>query len=240
MREKKIKCLVVDDEPIGREIVEGYVRETPNLELTASCKNAFEALDILQHQAVDLLFSDIQMPKVNGLELVKSLPHQPVIIFITGYPDFAVDSYELNITDYLLKPVSYERFLKAVNKAVAKIEAEQKTAMPAAANKDTVFFKADGKYIKVVTNEIRYVESCKDYVKIYADKEPLLIRSTMTAIEDELPADKFFRIHKTCIVALCYIKSVFGNTVELLNDTSLPVAQERKKELYELLNIHEK
>jgi DNA-binding LytR/AlgR family response regulator len=215
MTHTKINCLIVDDEPIGREIVEDYVARTAGLEAVASCEDAFEAIDILQHQHIDILFSDIQMPKVNGLELVKSLPQPPVVIFITGYREFAVDSYELNIIDYLLKPVPYERFLKAVNKAVLYIEAlRQKNQSAAAATEAPyIFVRTDNnKMSRVLFADIRYVEALKDYVKIHTSEKPLVVYSTMKAMEEKLPAGKFCRIHQSYLVPLEQIKNLAGNT----------------------------
>jgi len=243
--EAKIKCLIVDDDPIGRGMMEGYVHRTPNLELVASCENAFEAMDVLQRQNVDVLLSDIEMPKLNGVELAKSLPHPPVIIFITAYNNYAADSYDLNVVDYLLKPVSYERFLKAVNKAAAQIEAAQKPAiMPAVVTTDNeyIFFKTDTKkFVKVAISEITYIESVKDYLKIHtlsSGVKPVVVRSSMTAVEQKLPAAQFFRIHKSYIIALRHIKTVWASTVEMPNcDTLLPIAKDRKEKLYSLLKI---
>ncbi|MEV4883668.1 two component transcriptional regulator, LytTR family [Chitinophaga ginsengisegetis] len=239
MSSTKIKCLIVDDEPIGREIIEGFVEKIPGFELLASCEDAFEALEILQREPVDLLFSDIQMPKVNGLELVRSLPNPPAIIFITAYDNFAVDSYELNITDYLLKPVSYERFLKAVNKAVVQIKSKQEIKLNAATENPFIFLKAEGKLNKILLSEILYIESIKDYIKIHTLRNTLLVYSSMKAIEAKLPVDKFYRIHQSYIVSLDHIKSLMGNVVELNTGLSLPVAKSQKSALYRILNIGE-
>ncbi len=242
MNDRKIKCVIVDDEPIGREIVEAFVSQTTNLQLLASCEDAFEALDILQHELVDLLFSDIQMPRVNGLELVRSLPNPPAIVFITAHDNFAIDGYELNVTDYLMKPVSYERFLKAVNKAILQIDVLRKSAHNdnVTSKNPFIFLKADNKLNKVLIDDISYIESLRDYLKfIFNDKKSLIVHSTMKAIEEKLPADNFFRIHKSCLVALKQVKSIMGNSVELYNDTSLLIAQARKEELYKALNITE-
>jgi DNA-binding LytR/AlgR family response regulator len=239
MSSTKIKCLIVDDEPIGREIVEGFLAKIPGFELLASCEDAFEALEILQREPVDLLFSDIQMPKVNGLELVRSLPNPPAIIFITAYDNFAVDSYELSITDYLLKPVSYERFLKAVNKAVLQIKGKQEIKPNTTTDNPYIFLKAEGKLNKVLLSEILYIESIKDYIKIHTLRNTLLVYSSMKAIEVKLPVDKFYRIHQSYIVSLDHIKSLMGNVLELTTGLQLPVAKSQKSALYKILNIGE-
>lgn len=235
---KKIKCLIVDDEPIGREIVEGYVMQTANLELVASCQDAFEALDILQYRPIDLLISDIQMPKVNGLDLVKSLPTPPAIIFITAHSNFAVDSFDLNITDYLLKPVAYERFLKAANKAVVQVGNSQRSSLNDIKPNDFIFLKADNRLNKILIHDIVYIEALKDYIKIVCNNEQkLIVHSSMKAMEEKLPSDEFFRIHKSCIIALKQIKSIEGNNVEFYNGESQIIAKARKEDLYKALDI---
>jgi DNA-binding LytR/AlgR family response regulator len=239
MMDKKLKCLVVDDEPIGRKIIEDYVRRTPNLVLTASCKDAFEALEILQRQPVDLLFSDIQMPELNGVDLAKSLLNPPAIIFITAHNNFASDSFDLNITDYLLKPVSYERFLKALNKVVLQIDGKQKTASGDTTPDDYIFVKANNKLNKILLSDILYIESVKDYLKIHVSETVLMVYSTMKAIEEKLPVGKFCRIHQSYLVSVEQIKSLMGNVVELTNGASLPVSKSHKADLYKMLNLGE-
>ncbi|ANI90761.1 hypothetical protein A9P82_12025 [Arachidicoccus ginsenosidimutans] len=235
-----MRCLIVDDEPIGRSIVEDFVGQTTSLELCASCEDAFEAMNILQKESIDILFSDIQMPKINGIELVKSLPFPPAIIFITAHRAFAVDGYELNITDYLLKPVSYERFLKAVNKVAARIESMKNSIpQPSAENSLYIFLKANNKLNKILIDDIFYIEVIKDYVKINTGKNIFVTLSSMKAIEERLPADKFFKIHRAYVVALKHIKSIMGNMVELSNGDVLNIAKIRKEDLYKALNIND-
>jgi DNA-binding LytR/AlgR family response regulator len=213
--------------------------------LLASCKNAFEALEVLQHKNVDLLFSDIKMPKLNGLDLVKSLPHPPAIIFVTGYPEFAADSYEVNSTDYLLKPVSYERFLKAVNKAIVQIETQKILSATAAKepnNDYTIFVRTGDTYKSVPIDDIKYIEAAGDFVKMFTqtDDDFVLVHSTMMNMEKKLAAGKFFRIHNSFIVAFRHIKDIIGNEVKISDGKFLPIARERKVELYKALNIKEK
>jgi DNA-binding LytR/AlgR family response regulator len=239
MTSKKLKCLVVDDEPIGREIVERFVQQTANLELLASCEDAFDALDVLQNEPVDILFSDIQMPKVNGMELVKSLPHPPAVIFITAYDNFAAGSYDLNVVDYLLKPVSYQRFLKAVNKAQLYIDVAKKTEPTAGTDHPFIFVKANNRLNKVLLCDILYIESVKDYIKIHTPQSALMVYSTMKAMEEKLPVGKFYRIHQSYLVPPEQIKSLMGNMVELNTGASLPISKSHKSELYKMLSIDE-
>ena len=236
----KIKCLIVDDEPIGREIIENFVKELSYLELIAVCEDAFEALDILQNTPIDLLITDIQMPKINGLELVRSLPSPPVIIFITAHDKFAVNSFELGVIDYLLKPVSFDRFLKAVNKAKLQIDLRKGAASSNPENKATeyIFIKANSKFNKIQYKDILYVESTKDYVKIFTNESILVTYSSMKAIEEKLPSALFIRIHNSFLVQVSAIKAVMGNTVELINGESLPISKSRKEELFAALQIN--
>lgn len=237
----KIKCLIVDDEPIGREIIEKFVKELSYLELVAVCEDAFEALDILQNTPIDLLFSDIQMPKINGLELVRSLPFPPVIIFITAHSKFAVNGFELGVTDYLLKPVSFNRFLKAVNKAKLQIDSRNSSSPSNPENKSAeyIFIKANNKFNKIQYKDILYIESIKDYIKIiFSNGTNLVTYSSMKAIEEKLPSTLFVRIHNSYLVKISAIKAVMGTVVELINGLSLPISKNRKEELFSILQIN--
>ena len=236
----KIKCLIVDDEPIGREIIENFVKELNYLELVATCEDAFEALEILQKTPIDLLITDIQMPKINGLELVRSLPLPPVIIFITAHDKFAVNSFELGVTDYLLKPVSFDRFLKAVSKAKLQINLNKGAASPNSENKTTeyIFIKANNKLNKIQYKEILYIESIKDYIKIFTNESHLVAYSSMKAIEEKLPSALFIRIHNSFLVQINAVKAIMGNTIEVINGVSLPISKSRKDELFAALQIN--
>ncbi len=236
----KIKCLIVDDEPIGREIIENFVKELNYLELVATCEDAFEALEILQKTPIDLLITDIQMPKINGLELVRSLPLPPVIIFITAHDKFAVNSFELGVTDYLLKPVSFDRFLKAVSKAKLQIDLNKGAASPNSENKTTeyIFIKANNKLNKIQYKEILYIESIKDYIKIFTNESHLVAYSSMKAIEEKLPSALFIRIHNSFLVQINAVKAIMGNTIEVINGVSLPISKSRKDELFAALQIN--
>lgn len=237
-----IKCLIVDDEPIGREIIENFVKQINYLEVTAVCEDAFEALGILQNKEIDLLITDIQMPKINGLEFVRSLPSPPVIIFITAHDQFAVNSFDLGVTDYLLKPVSFDRFLKAVNKARLQIDLHKRknAASPDSENKakEYIFIKANNKLNKIQYKDIFYIESIRDYIKIFTAEGTLVTYSSMKAIEEKLPLAQFIRIHNSYLVQINAVKAVMGNTVELTNGMSLPISKSHKDELFIALKIN--
>lgn len=233
-----IKCLIIDDEPIGREILENFVKEINFLEVIAVCEDAFEAFKILEENQVDLLISDIQMPKINGLELVRSLPSPPVIIFVTAHDQFAVNSFELGVADYLLKPVSFERFLKAINKAKLQIEMHRNVLLKSNAEiADYIFIKSNNKLIKIDYSSILYIESIRDYIKIFTSGKTLITYSSMKAIEEKLPSNQFIRIHNSYLVSISSVKAVKGNMIELTSGKSLPISNTYKNKLFSALQI---
>jgi DNA-binding LytR/AlgR family response regulator len=229
---------VIDDEPIGREILESFVKRINFLELVAICEDAFEALEILEEQQVDLLLSDIQMPEINGLEFVRSLPSPPAIIFITAHDQFAVNGFEIGVVDYLLKPVSFDRFLKAINKARIQIDLQnQLSILTNNQSHDFFFIKANNKLNKILFSSILYIQSMGDYIRIYTRDETVVSYSTMKAIQEKIPLDRFVRIHKSYLISIDAVKTVDGNTVELVNGTSLAVAKSRKEALFTALQL---
>ena len=236
---EKIKCIIIDDEPIGRKIIENFVSQINCLGLVASCEDAFDAMDILQSEQIDLVFSDIQMPGINGLELLRSLPSPPLVIFITAHEKFAVEGFDTGAIDYLLKPVSFDRFLKAVNKARQQIELRNTQASTANAElPEFIFIKANNKLNKIEFKNILYIEAFKDYIKIFTSHKYMLTYFTMKAIEEKLPARKFVRIHHSYIIQLNAVKSLMGNNVELVNEVSLPVSKSHKDDLLAALQIN--
>ena len=239
---KNIRCLIVDDEPIGRAIIEEYVRETPFLELVASCKNSLQAIEKLQNMQVDLLLTDISMPGIDGFMLVRSLISPPVIIFITAHENYALESYDLDVADYLLKPVTRERFLKAVNKARKQLDLRniQNISTPKQSEDDYIFVNSDKKLLRILIEDIVYIEALRDYVRIHTrDNKSLVIKSSMKAMVEKLPAKKFFRIHSSQLVNLNHMKAIFGNSMEMITGGTLPISRDRKVELLKFLHIHD-
>jgi DNA-binding LytR/AlgR family response regulator len=213
---KTIRCLIVDDEPPAREIIRRYVEEMPMLELAAECPNAIQALTVLQQQPIDLVFLDIRMPQLDGTSFVRTLKNPPRVIFTTAFPDYALEGYELDVVDYLLKPIRFDRFLKAVNKAFpvsgnvpAPVSTEEKK------NGSFVYFRADRKMIKVLLHDILYIESMKDYVKITTSSEVIITKQSITSVEAMLPVKLFVRTHRSFIVATTKIKSFTNDMVEI-------------------------
>ncbi|HEY0176076.1 MAG TPA: LytTR family DNA-binding domain-containing protein [Pedobacter sp.] len=208
-----IKCLIIDDEPLARETVEDYISRIPILELVASCRHVFDALEYMQNDSIDLLFSDIHMPEVNGIDFIRSLQNPPYVIFISAYPNYAVDGFDLDALDYIVKPFPFERFLKSVNKASKVIY--QKTKIVDAPKNQHLFVKDGHKLHRVMFDEICYVEGMKDYVKLVLKDRTIVTHLTMKRIEDQLPEDKFIRIQKSFIVRKDEIKSFNGNEIDL-------------------------
>ena len=222
-----LQCIAVDDEPLALDLLEDNISRIPYLKLIARCNDAFEATKILQESSIDLIFIDIQMPGLTGLQFVGSLTQKPMVIFITAYKQFALHSYDLNVVDYLLKPVSLERFMKACNKA--KELYELKITSKQAGNQapaDFFFQYVDYSQLKIMFNDIIWIEGLRDYIKIHlkSTTKPLVIRSSTKAIEAELPTSKFIRIHKSYIISIDSITAIRKSSV-FLKDIELPVGE---------------
>ena len=228
---KKLNCIIADDEPIARQILENYVDAIPYLNLVASCKNAFEVLEILQEKEIDILFLDINMPKLSGLSLLKTLQKRPNVIITTAYPEYAIEGFELSVTDYLVKPFSLERFMQAVQKVNKKAVIKTTTVIQEKETTNSIFVKSDKKIIKLNFDEIYYAEAYGNYVKIYADKM-ILTPQTLSDFLNKLTKD-FIRIHKSFIINFKHLKMIDGNQVILQNDAKLPIGKSYKKELLE-------
>ncbi|MEO7213499.1 LytTR family DNA-binding domain-containing protein [Mucilaginibacter sp.] len=219
-----MRCIIIDDEPLALELLEDNIKQMPRLQLVASCRSAAQAMQVLHTEPVDLIFCDIQMPGITGLQFVKSLAQKPMVIFITAYHEFAMDGFELDVVDYLLKPVPLERFLKACNKAFHLHNIQNKPATVAPEpNRDHLFVYADYNLIRINHGEITYIEGLKDYVKLHRNgiAKPVLSRITIKALEEQLPAHQFFRTHKSYIVNLGYVQSVRKGRIKL-EDAEVP------------------
>jgi DNA-binding LytR/AlgR family response regulator len=231
----KLRCLLVDDEPPALEILQSYAEAVENLEIVGTCSNAVQAFGVLQHEPVDVLFLDIKMPKLLGTDFVRSLRHPPKIIFTTAYREYALDGYDLDVVDYLLKPIAFERFLRAISKLTrtdtpsATPQLERETFAPNA--EAFLYFRADRKMVKVLTRDILFVESLKDYVKIVTTTgKPLVVKQTISALETMLPAPQFVRTHRSFIVALDKISAYTPTHVEVAGQ-EVPVGRLFQKEV---------
>jgi DNA-binding LytR/AlgR family response regulator len=232
-----MKCIAIDDEPLALDLLEDNIRQVPFLELVKSCHNAFEALEVLQNQEIDLIFVDIQMPGLTGTQFVQSLSQQkPMVIFITAYEEYALEGYSLDVVDYLLKPVSFDRFLKAVNKAQELYRLKHQETPPQSLIGDYLFVNADYSLVKVRLSEITYIEGLKDYVKIHqtSSTRPVITRLTMKALEERLPSDRFFRVHKSFIVALDKIESIRNLKIKI-GAMQVPVSEHYSEEFFKVI-----
>lgn len=210
-----MNCIVVDDEPLARDILIEFTGKVPFLKLKASCKNGYEALEALQKERIDLIFLDIQMPDINGLQLYESLNYKPMVIFTTAYSNYAVSGFDLDAVDYLVKPFAYQRFLKAVNKAYAMHQRHLSNATTTETSRDFMFVKDGIKIVKVVYADILYIEGMKDYVKIVMEERFVMPLISMQNILKKLPKEQFVRIHRSYIVSLSKIETVVKNRVAI-------------------------
>lgn len=237
-----INTIIVDDEPLAQDVLETYIEKIPELNLITKCSNAIEANEALKANDIDLMFLDIQMPQLTGIDFLKTLTKPPLVIFTTAYPNYAIEGFELNALDYLLKPISLERFMKSVNKAVEQFELLNKEESPVGAdgkNPDYIFVKADKKLVKINYSDILYIEGLKDYVIIRMDKGRVITLQTMKSLEDKLPSNMFKRIHRSYIVSISKINAIVGNMVEVMEKSQakhLPIGKNYREELLEIIN----
>lgn len=234
---EKLLCIVIDDEPIGKELIVGFVETIPFLKLGGAFEDPLEALSYLQSNDVDIIFTDIQMPKISGIELIRSLNKQPLIVFITAHRDFALEGFEDGVVDYLVKPVSYNRFVKAANRAKDRLQMSPRNQQTERHVVDRIFIKANGKLIKILLDEIIYLEALGDYLKIITTSDSITTLSTLKSMEDILIPPNFLRVQRSFIVRITAVKSVSGNVIELNNGKAITIASSKKEELFRLLGI---
>jgi DNA-binding LytR/AlgR family response regulator len=239
-----IKVIIVDDEPLAQDVLETYIEKFPELSLVSKCNNALEANEVLKNHDVDLMFLDIQMPQLTGIDFLKTLSRPPLVIFTTAYPNYALEGFELNALDYLLKPISLERFIKAVNKAVEQVKLHRnEPGIAAVANEgeqhpDYIFVKADKKLVKVNYHDIIYIEGLKDYVIIRMENQRVITLQTMKSLEDKLPSNRFKRIHRSYIINIDKINAIVGNMVEVMEKNlpkHLPIGKNYRDELNDMI-----
>jgi DNA-binding LytR/AlgR family response regulator len=231
------RCLIVDDEPLALDVLESYIAVVPNLELAGRCMNAFEALKQLQSTTVDIIFLDVQMPQLTGTELLRSIRNPPRVIFTTAHKEYAVEAFDLSAVDYLLKPVSLERFIKAINKIDGKTEnvSASLTEQLNPAGQPFLYFKSDRKMVKVLLDEIVYIESLKDYIKIVRQSAaPLVILQSISVLEEMLPRNKFLRVHRSYIVSAGMVSSFTQENIEV-SGYHIPVGRAYRHQLALLL-----
>ena len=227
---KPISCIIVDDEVIARDIIASHLSQIDNIEVVAQCKNAIEAFNFISNNTVDLVFLDINMPEISGIAFAKSINKDIKIVFTTAYRDYAVEGFDLQAVDYLLKPIAFERLLKAVNRFFDVNNDSKNTNTKVIDPNDFIFVRSNRRMLKVDFSDILYVESYSDYIKIHLENETIVTRETISAIEAKLPKTKFIRIHRSYIVCLSKIQS-FTNEEVTVNRKALPISRSYKKEV---------
>jgi len=232
-----IKTIAIDDEPLALQLITGYIKKTPGLKLTGRFDNPIDASEFLSNNQADLIFVDIQMPDLSGIEFTRLIEKGPKVVFTTAYEKYAIEGYKLDVVDYLLKPFSYEEFLAAVHKAQKLISLERKALQKVEANEDFLFLKSDYKIRRINFNDILYIEGLKDYVKVYIQNavRPILSLSTMKLIESKLPASKFMRVHRSFIVNLEKIDTIERSRI-VFGKTYIPVGEQYKDKFQEFLD----
>jgi DNA-binding LytR/AlgR family response regulator len=240
MSNKTLKCIIVDDEPLALEILESHINNTEGLELAKKCVHAIEASEAIKKENPDVVFLDINMPEVSGLDLAQSLSGGPLVVFTTAYEEYAVEAFEINAIDYLLKPISPDRFSKAVDrvKEYVDLRSNDSSTQPEEleSEEDFIYVKSEQRLIKIAYNDIFYIEALADYVKIHiAGNKRIITLQTMKNMAAKLPADKFSRVHRSFIVNLKYIKSLSTNKIEL-NDKQIPIGKNYKEDFMNKIN----
>ncbi len=234
-----IRCIIVDDEIHARKIIEKYIQDLPHLKLVKSCKNAIEAMQVLRTESIDLMFLDINMPKLTGLNFLASLSHPPLVVITTAYREYALDAFELDVIDYLHKPIPFPRFIRAMSKVEEKLQ----TSLPQIPSiqatepeiaEEFIFIKADKKSIKLNFSDIVYIEGLSDYIKIHTVDKSIVPKLTVKSMEEILPKKQFPRIHKSYIVSLKHIDAINGNQVEIA-DKKLPIGQSYRQAFMEII-----
>jgi DNA-binding LytR/AlgR family response regulator len=220
----KIKCIIIDDEPLAAEVIETHLKEFPNMELQSKFTNPLEALSIIESGEIDVVFIDINMPKMNGLDFIRSINKSPYFVITTAYREYAVESFDLDVLDYLVKPVPFTRFLKSINKISHKFFTDKSDDLSPTAEKSFIFLKVDKKLIKIKFEDIFFIESLKDYIKVFTKSGDYLAHKSLSGITEELPSNQFLRLHRSFTVALDKIQALEGNSV-LVADKRIPIGR---------------
>ena len=233
----KLKTIAIDDEPLALRLVSDYISKTPFLELVGAFDNPLDAIDFLSNQSADLIFVDIQMPDLTGIEFTRSLENAPKIVFTTAYEKYALEGFKLNAVDYLLKPFSYEEFLKAAGKARKQVELEANSLPSIEANNQFLFLKSEYKIRRINFNDILYIEGLKDYIKVYTTggDKPILSLNSMKSLEQKLPEEKFMRVHRSFIVNLDKIDTIERSRI-IFGKVYIPVSDQYKDKFQEYLD----
>lgn len=237
----KTKCLVIDDEPLARDLMRSHIEKLENIEIVAECGDAMKALQELRNHRVDLMFMDIQMPQITGIEFLKMLKHPPKVIITTAYREYALDGFELDVVDYLLKPITFERFLKSINKYYQNVKEELQNSAPELSMNNIgeafIYVKENKKVIKLHLNEILYVEGLSEYVQIYTQKKKVITKTSMTNMQEKLSAADFLRIHKSFIVSMSKIEAFTPHSIDVPGK-ELPIGRSYKNLVLQALQYN--
>ena len=229
-----IKYIIIDDEPIAHRIIEGYCNDLPHMKLVGHCYDAFEAMEILSKEHVDLIFLDINMPKLKGFDFLKTLSNPPAVIVTTAYKEYALEGYELNVVDYLLKPFSFERLVKAINKVTAQTKNILSTSSATTSSNHKLFLKGDKKYHHIDLNDILFIEAYGNYTKVFLHNEMIITHEKISSYEELLPSNQFLRVHKSFIVAIPHIQQIEGNRIRIQKH-EIPIGQVYKMNVTKLI-----
>lgn len=225
----KIKCIAIDDEPLALEQISSYIEKTPFLEGVALCQSAYEAMEYLTNNEIDLMFVDINMPDINGMDFVKSLKQRPQVIFTTAYSEYAIEGFQVDALDYILKPISYAGFLKSANKAKTWFELNKRQPETIQTTQDCLFVKSEYKLVRIMLADIKYIESANEYIQIHLINDtPVSTLIRLKVIEEQLPKDKFMRVHRSFIVNLDRVKVIERNRIVFDNKVHIPIGDQYK------------
>lgn len=245
MNGNQLTCLIVEDEPLARNLITDYVSKVPYLKLIQACSSPMQAIELLRNESVDLLFLDIQMPELTGISLLKTLQKKPMVVFTTAYSEYALEGYELDVVDYLLKPITFERFLRAVDKVNQRMNsanpAPHITPNHTSSTDQTqpfVFVKDGTKLVKIRWDDILYIEGLKDYVTIHTRQQKVVTLQRLKTLEEQLPADKFIRVHHSFIVALDAIDHIHKGEVQI-GQTMIPISDSYKKTVKDIIDRYQ-
>ena len=233
----KIRCIAIDDEPLALKQLAGYIRDIPSLDLVSECSNAFQALKVLDSEEVDLMFVDINMPDLNGLDFVRSLEKKPLLIFTTAYSEFAIEGFKVDAIDYLLKPFSFAEFSKAVNKAAKQLDLIRNQQESVESNDSFLFIKSEYKLIRINLDDIKFVEGMKEYVRIHlTSQKPVMTLLSLKSLEKTLPSEKFMRVHRSYIVNTNKVSVVERNRIIYDDKFVIPVSDQYKEKFQKYID----
>jgi DNA-binding LytR/AlgR family response regulator len=223
-----IKCIIIEDERLAQDVIKSHLEKSGRFDLIGTYRNAPEAKEAIEQNDIDLIFLDIQLPGMTGLNFLRSLSNPPFVVFTTSYPEYALESYEFNVIDYLLKPISYERFSKTIDKIIDGKIFKTNASDIKPLSREYIFIRSDSKFLRISFSDIIYIEGMKDYLKIHTSEHTIVTHQTMVEMENILPSGQFLRIHKSYIVAIAQIKAVFGNSIDM-GKTMLPIGLNYKE-----------